>query len=134
MTLLPFCMVLLMLHSAEECIAFGRYKRQVLGCSVYERAFTSLRESQPDAKEEAVMLLEAWRNAEAQAESVSEEARAAAVQAVEKRMPKRIKRKVPSCLFLIHLSTYALPLLPSTCPCSCGSVSVTVGGSSVRAL
>ena len=66
-------------------------------CSVYERAFTSLRESQPDAKEEAVMLLEAWRATEAQAESVSADACAAAVQAVEKRMPKRIKRKVPRC-------------------------------------
>ena len=65
-----------------------------MGCSVYERAFTSLRDSQPDAKEEAVMLLEAWRSAEAQAESGSAEDRSAAVQAVEKRMPKRIKRKV----------------------------------------
>ena len=67
---------------------------------MYERAFTSLRESQPDAKEEAVMLLEAWRSAEAQAESVAEDARAAAVQAVEKRMPKRIKRKVSCCRLL----------------------------------
>ena len=33
--------------------------------SVYERAFRSLRENQPDAKEEAVMLLEAWRTFEA---------------------------------------------------------------------
>ncbi len=36
-----------------------------LMCSVYERAFRSLRENQPDAKEEAVMLLEAWRTFEA---------------------------------------------------------------------
>lgn len=28
---------------------------------MYERAFRGLREGQPDAKEEAVMLLEAWR-------------------------------------------------------------------------
>lgn len=33
--------------------------------SVYERAFRSLRDNQPDAKEEAVMLLEAWRAFEA---------------------------------------------------------------------
>jgi hypothetical protein len=33
-------------------------------CQVYERAFRSLREGQPDAKEEAVMLLEAWREFE----------------------------------------------------------------------
>ncbi len=32
---------------------------------VYTKAFKSLRESQPDAKEEAVMLLEAWRDFEA---------------------------------------------------------------------
>ena len=35
--------------------------------SVYERAYRSLREDQPDAKEEAVMLLEAWRNLERRA-------------------------------------------------------------------
>lgn len=33
--------------------------------SVYERAFRSLRDNQPDAKEEAVMLLEAWQAFEA---------------------------------------------------------------------
>jgi crooked neck len=32
---------------------------------VYERGYRSLREVQPDAKEEAVMLLEAWRDFEA---------------------------------------------------------------------
>ena len=36
-----------------------------LASSVYERAFRSLRDNQPDAKEEAVMLLEAWRAFEA---------------------------------------------------------------------
>lgn len=35
-------------------------------CSVYERAFRNLRQQQPDAKEEAVMLLEAWRAFEAE--------------------------------------------------------------------
>lgn len=65
-------------------------------CSVYERAFRSLRETQPDAKEEAVMLLEAWRGFErGGAEAVPEQQRAAAVAAVERRMPKRIKRKRP---------------------------------------
>ena len=34
---------------------------------MYERAFRSLREDQPDAKEEAVMLLEAWRSFEQRA-------------------------------------------------------------------
>ena len=60
---------------------------------MYERAFRSLRESQPDAKEEAVMLLEAWRDFEGSAASHSEAQRRAAVEAVERRMPKRIKRK-----------------------------------------
>ena len=32
---------------------------------MYERAFRGLRDGQPDAKEEAVMLLEAWRAFEA---------------------------------------------------------------------
>ena len=62
-------------------------------CSVYERAFRSLRETQPDAKEEAVMLLEAWRSFERGASVASQQQRAGAVEAVEKRMPKRIKRK-----------------------------------------
>jgi hypothetical protein len=65
--------------------------------SVYERAYRSLRESQPGAKEEAVMLLEAWRQFEAECASRSPEQCAAGVAAVEKRMPKRIKRKVRRC-------------------------------------
>ena len=62
-------------------------------CSVYERAFRSLRESQPDAKEEAVMLLEAWRTFEQTAEGPTDVQKATAVEAVERRMPKRIKKK-----------------------------------------
>jgi len=57
---------------------------------VYERAFRSLREVTPDAKEEAVMLLEAWRAFEAGAAGGG-----AGAAAVERRMPKRIKRKRP---------------------------------------
>ena len=53
------------------------------------------------------MLLEAWRSAEAQADSGSEDARAAAVQAVEKRMPKRIKRKVLCRLLLIGILSWS---------------------------
>lgn len=76
---------------------------------MYERAFTSLRESQPDAKEEAVLLLEAWRAAEARAESVAPDTRAAAVQAVERRMPKRIKRKVRALLCLLPVEPPPAP-------------------------
>ncbi|DBA78970.1 hypothetical protein WJX77_006390 [Trebouxia sp. C0004] len=59
--------------------------------SVYERAFRSLRENQPDAKEEAVMLLEAWRAFEA--DTVAAEQRQTAVEAVERKMPKKLKKK-----------------------------------------
>lgn len=68
-------------------------ERLVHPCSVYERAFNNLRDSQPDAKEEAVMLLEAWRKFEQQAEATGQQQKTSAVAAVEKRMPKRIKRK-----------------------------------------
>ena len=36
-------------------------EREARARRVYERAFRGLRDSQPDAKEEAVMLLESWR-------------------------------------------------------------------------
>ena len=62
---------------------------------MYERGFRAIRDSQPDSKEEAVMILEAWRSFEQKAESSSAEQRAKALQAVERRMPKRIKRKRP---------------------------------------
>lgn len=41
------------------------------------------------------MLLEAWRKFEQQGEAGSEEQKGRAVNAVEQRMPKRIKRKRP---------------------------------------
>ena len=63
--------------------------------SVYERAFNNLRDTQPDAKEEAVMLLEAWQRFEEQGMAGSEEQKVNAVKAVQRRMPKRIKRKRP---------------------------------------
>lgn len=61
------------------------------------------------------MLLEAWRNAEAQTESTSAEARTAAVQAVEKRMPKRIKRKVLHCCPHRTVCTAAMPVSIASC-------------------
>lgn len=64
--------------------------------SVYERAYRSLREGQAGAKEEAVMLLEAWRDFEAGCGGfAAPEAVAAAVAAVEKKMPQRVKRRRP---------------------------------------
>lgn len=51
---------------AKACLVTAAWQILLgLMCSVYERAFRSLRENQPDAKEEAVMLLEAWRTFEA---------------------------------------------------------------------
>ncbi len=72
-----------------------------MGCSVYQRAFTKLREGKPDEKEEAVMVLEAWRGLEQQSVAAAEPGsvaavdRQAALQTVEKRMPRRVKRKRP---------------------------------------
>jgi hypothetical protein len=51
------------------------------------------------------MLLEAWRAFEAEAESHGEAQRAAAIAAVEKRMPKRVKRKVRPMLTTTTLCT-----------------------------
>ena len=68
---------------------------------MYKRAFNTLREGRPDDKEEAVMVLEAWRKLEQQNVSAAEPGsataadRQAALQAVEKRMPRRVKRKRP---------------------------------------
>lgn len=62
---------------------------------VYERAFECLRETAPDAKEEALMVLEAWRSMERAAAAASEEERRRLVGAVEAKMPKRVKRKRP---------------------------------------
>lgn len=62
--LTPACQSLL----AKACLVRAAWQILLgLMCSVYERAFRSLRENQPDAKEEAVMLLEAWRAFEADA-------------------------------------------------------------------
>jgi crooked neck len=58
--------------------------------AVYERALLSLKEMQPDAKEERVMLLEAWKAFEESVGS-SEEVLAK----VEKKLPRRVKRKRP---------------------------------------
>jgi crooked neck len=65
---------------------------------VYERAFRGLREGQPDAKQEALMLLEAWRDFESHGRSGAPEDRSRAVAAVEAKMPKRVKRKRPIVL------------------------------------
>lgn len=69
---------------------------------VYKKAYRSLREHQPDSKEEALMLLEQWRDFESSLplESdpkgfLTEAQRAANLEQVQKKMPKRVKRKRP---------------------------------------
>ena len=80
-------------ENTEEAVA----ARTAAARSVYERAYRTLRDDQPDAKEEAVMLLEAWRAFEREVSARHGDAggTAPAVEAVEKRMPRRIKRKRP---------------------------------------
>ncbi|GAB4816800.1 hypothetical protein N2152v2_003846 [Parachlorella kessleri] len=78
--------------------AAGAAERETRARRVYERALRALREGQPDAKEEAVMLLEAWREFEAGCTSRPPDERARAVAAVEKKMPRRVKRKRPIVL------------------------------------
>jgi len=62
--------------------------RAMTARSVLERGYRSLKETSPDLKEERVMLLEAWRAFELRVG-----AGPAALEAVTKRMPHRVKRK-----------------------------------------
>lgn len=56
---------------------------------VFERAFESLRTSAPEQKEERAMLLEEWREAERSFGEFGD------VAAVQRKMPRRVKRKRP---------------------------------------
>ncbi|CAG9467662.1 unnamed protein product [Pedinophyceae sp. YPF-701] len=64
---------------------------------IYERAFRTLREELPDAKEEAVMLLEAWQTFEEECVAEGED-HAQLAQVVSDKMPKRVKRRRPVLL------------------------------------
>lgn len=83
--------------AAEEDTDEAREARAAAARSIYERAYRCLRDDQPDAKEEAVMLLEAWRGFEREVAGSKSEGSGAgsAVEAVERKMPKRVKRKRP---------------------------------------
>jgi crooked neck len=61
---------------------------------VFERALEALKTNQPDAKEERVMLLEAWKVFEENASGASNEKKEL-IDVVDKKMPKRVKRKRP---------------------------------------
>lgn len=76
--------------AAEEDPEEAEAARTVRARGVYERALRSLKETQSDAKEERVMLLEAWRAFE---EAVGSDPDV--IGKVEKKMPRRVKRKRP---------------------------------------
>ena len=74
----------------------SRVEREARARAVYDRAFKALRELQSDAKEEAVMLLEAWRDFEKQTTTAAAGAENVyRVSEVEAKMPRRVKRKRP---------------------------------------
>ena len=71
---------------------------------MYKKAYKSLREHQADSKEEALMLLEQWKEFESGLPLISDPSglgfltegeRAANLEQVQKKMPKRVKRKRP---------------------------------------
>ena len=72
-----------------------REAHEMAARNVYQRGYGRLREEHPDAKEEAVMLLEAWLDFEKHCMSQGEDARRKAVEAVQKKRPSRVKRKRP---------------------------------------
>ena len=67
---------------------------QVAAREVYGRAFTRMRENEPDAKAEAALLLEEWlrfeRGCRGETDAAAQAERAAAV---EKKLPKTVKKK-----------------------------------------
>ena len=73
-------------------------ERQNAARKVYQRAFKRMREEEPDSKAEAALLLEEWLKFEKGCRVGTEEEKASNVSAVEKKIPKTVKkrRKIPS--------------------------------------
>ena len=63
--------------------------------NVYSRGFARLREHEPDAKAEAALLLDEWLRFERGCRSHGGAAKAHAVEAVERKLPRRVKKKRP---------------------------------------
>eukprot|EP00199_Chlamydomonas_sp_CCMP681_P001209 CAMPEP_0119102100 /NCGR_PEP_ID=MMETSP1180-20130426/957_1 /TAXON_ID=3052 ORGANISM="Chlamydomonas cf sp, Strain CCMP681" /NCGR_SAMPLE_ID=MMETSP1180 /ASSEMBLY_ACC=CAM_ASM_000741 /LENGTH=713 /DNA_ID=CAMNT_0007086327 /DNA_START=55 /DNA_END=2196 /DNA_ORIENTATION=+ len=86
-------------QEAQQAVSDDPGEGQVARCdtarAVYVRALRSLRETQPGAKDEAVMLLEAWREFEEAQTWRPKEEQQQSVQAVLNKMPKKVKRKRP---------------------------------------
>ena len=72
----------------------SREVREQNARNVFERALEALKTNQPDAKEERMMLLEAWKVFEENGSGAADEKKEL-VDAVDKKMPKRVKRKRP---------------------------------------
>ena len=68
----------------RECLE----SRQAKSRAVYERALRELKDADPDAKEERVMLLEAWKSFESTLPPEFSQ-----VADVKAKLPKRVKRK-----------------------------------------
>lgn len=68
-------------------------ERQVAARKVYQRAFKRMREEEPDAKAEAALLLEEWLKFEKDCRVGSAEEKDSNVAAVEKKMPKTVKKR-----------------------------------------
>eukprot|EP00898_Chlorokybus_atmophyticus_P002064 jgi/Chlat1/2859/Chrsp194S00790 len=73
----------------EMELELAKQRRSETARGIYERGLRSLQETAPDAKEERVMLLEAWRDFEAEHGNVQTR------EDVNKKLPKRVKRKRP---------------------------------------
>lgn len=68
-------------------------ERQTEARKVYQRAFKRMREEEPDAKAEAALLLEEWLKFEKGCRVGSVEERESNIAAVEKKIPKTVKKK-----------------------------------------
>lgn len=68
-------------------------EREARARAVYNRGFKAIRESDPDSKEAAAMLLDAWLGFERECVGTDAEARERAVAAVEGKRPKRVKKR-----------------------------------------
>lgn len=68
-------------------------ERQTAARKVYQRAFRRMREEEPDAKAEAALLLEEWLKFEKGCRVGTDEEKENNVSAVEKKMPKTVKKR-----------------------------------------
>lgn len=82
-------------HASRLCATTLHHLRLPCARQVFSRAFKGLREGAPDAKEEALLVLEEWRRHEEAQGWRPEDERAEAVEAVAKKMPKKVKRRRP---------------------------------------